>query len=91
MCGSGAFCDWARGLDDVSLSDAQEAANSTVNVRTRDNAVHGTKSVDALIAEFKREAVGSRKIARPSASRASCPEVASRTTLTRYTFIVRCL
>ena len=48
------FCDWARGLDDVSLSDAQEAANSTVNVRTRDNAVHGTKSVDALIAEFKR-------------------------------------
>jgi threonyl-tRNA synthetase len=38
----------------ILVVGAQEAANSTVNVRTRDNAVHGTKSVDALIAEFKR-------------------------------------
>ena len=32
----------------------QEAKVGTVNVRTRDNAVHGTKSVDDLITEFKR-------------------------------------
>ena len=38
----------------ILVVGAQEAENGTVNVRTRDNAVHGTKSVDDLIAEFKR-------------------------------------
>ena len=38
----------------ILVVGAQEAENGTVNVRTRDNAVRGTKSVDDLIAEFKR-------------------------------------
>ena len=40
----------------ILVVGAQEAENGTVNVRTRDNAVHGTKSVDDLIAEFKQMA-----------------------------------
>jgi threonyl-tRNA synthetase len=31
----------------------QEAAAGTVNVRTRDNEVHGTVTVEALIAQFR--------------------------------------
>ena len=38
----------------ILVVGAQEVENGTVNVRTRDNAVHGTKSVDDLITEFKR-------------------------------------
>mgnify|MGYP006078741067 CR=1 FL=1 len=38
----------------ILVVGAQEMADGTVNVRTRDNAVHGTKSVDDLITEFKR-------------------------------------
>lgn len=30
----------------------EEEASGTVNVRTRDNVVHGQKSVDGIIAEF---------------------------------------
>jgi len=32
----------------------EEESSGSVNVRTRDNAVHGTKSIDEIIAEFKR-------------------------------------
>lgn len=33
---------------------AQEESDNTVSVRTRDNAQHGVKSIDDMIAEFKR-------------------------------------
>jgi len=32
----------------------KEVANNSVNVRTRDNMIHGTKSVDQVIAEFQQ-------------------------------------
>ena len=32
----------------------KEAANGTVNMRTRDNVVHGEVSVDKLLAHFQR-------------------------------------
>ena len=38
----------------ILVVGAQEEKDGTVNVRTRDNAVHGTKTVDDLLAEFKK-------------------------------------
>ena len=37
----------------ILVVGAQEMENGTVNVRTRDNEVHGTKTVDAMIEELK--------------------------------------
>lgn len=31
----------------------EERSSNTVNSRTRDNVVHGTKTIDEIIAEFK--------------------------------------
>ncbi len=38
---------------DSAVVGEKEATNQTVNVRTRDNAVHGEKTVDVLIAHLK--------------------------------------
>ena len=38
----------------ILVVGAQEMENDTVNVRTRDNEVHGVRGVDALIDEFKQ-------------------------------------
>ena len=40
----------------ILVVGATEAEAGTANVRSRDNEVHGTKSVDDLIAEFKQMA-----------------------------------
>ena len=38
----------------ILVVGAQEETDGTVNVRTRNNAVHGTKTIDELIVEFKQ-------------------------------------
>ena len=38
----------------ILVVGAQEVENGTVNVRTRDNTVHGVKTIDELIVEFTR-------------------------------------
>ena len=38
----------------ILVVGAEEAENGTANVRTRDNTVHGVKTIDELIAEFTR-------------------------------------
>jgi len=40
----------------ILVVGGQEEKDGTVNVRTRDNEVHGTRSVDELIAEFQKMA-----------------------------------
>lgn len=37
----------------ILVVGAKEEQNGTVNVRTRDNKVHGERSIDALIGEFR--------------------------------------
>lgn len=46
----------------------QESAAGTVNVRTRDNEVHGTVTVDELIAQFRDAADNKTLVIEKSAS-----------------------
>lgn len=41
-------------LDFISVVGEKERSSGTVNVRTRDNKVHGELSVEELIVKFKR-------------------------------------
>lgn len=38
----------------ISVVGEKEATNKTVNVRTRDNKVHGELTIDALLVKFNR-------------------------------------
>jgi len=50
----------------------EEVTASTVNVRTRDNVVHGERTVEALLAEF-RELVANKKYEPPVSNAAKPP------------------
>jgi threonyl-tRNA synthetase len=43
----------ARRYNYILVVGEEERSSNTVNSRTRDNVVHGTKSLDEIIAEFK--------------------------------------
>lgn len=47
------FCDMSFPLRFIVVGE-KEQANTTVNVRTRDNKVHGEHAVSDVITKFKR-------------------------------------